>query len=388
VAKMRRGRIVSSDITRKKIQEALKNKPSINDNAPTPQQINDSRKNIKKNHSNKNVVTNKVIRHRNQPVKRATTQFLTNAASKTTRLILPERGSFNAGILDLGNKILCVYRPDEIQLVACFLNYDYSVIPDSFYRFSLLLAADPRLILTPDNKVLMSYSKYESNSSKEHIDGNIIMDLNKSDNKIFLSETIRISPEWMKNRQKNWMPFIHEEKLYFISTVCPHAIYNVDWNGKTQSSLVHNTNWENNWFCKEPLRGNTNAILMNDGNYICTFHTASRLGNCHFYDNGAYIFEGHPPFKPLFAANRTYLRAEAAREPHYRKEGLIVCTFPIGMMMRDEKLIISYGDNDSCVKIMETTLEEIKKTMMPVKNVSTSVKFNQSDNMLENIPML
>jgi len=155
---MRRGRIVSSDITRKKIQEALKNKPSINDNAPTPQQINDSRKNIKKNHSNKNVVTNKVIRHRNQPVKRATTQFLTNAASKTTKLILPERGSFNAGILDLGNKILCVYRPDEIQLVACFLNYDYSVIPDSFYRFSLLLAADPRLILTPDNKVLMSYS--------------------------------------------------------------------------------------------------------------------------------------------------------------------------------------------------------------------------------------
>jgi hypothetical protein len=70
------------------------------------------------------------------------------------------------------------------------------------------------------------------------------------------------------------------------------------------------------------------------------------------------------------------------------EEGLIVCTFPIGMMMRDEKLIISYGDNDSCVKIMETTLEEMKKTMMPVKNVSTSVKFNQSDNMSENVPML
>jgi hypothetical protein len=37
---------------------------------------------------------------------------------------------------------------------------------------------------------------------------------------------------------------------------------------------------------------------------------------------------------------------------------------------------------------METTLEEMKKTMMPVKNVSTSVKFNQSDNMSENVPML
>lgn len=384
---MKRGKIVSSDLTRKKIQEALRNKPSSIDNAPTPQQINANRKNIKKNHKNQNVVTNKIQRPRAQTIKRATTPFLTNVAGKNTKLLLPERGSFNASILDLGNKILCVYRPDEVQLIACFLNYDYSVIPDSFHRFSLTYATDPRLIVTPDNKVFMSYSKYEVSSSKEHIDGNIIMDLNKSNSHIFLHKTIRISPTWMKNRQKNWMPFVNNNKLYFISTVCPHTIYNVDWNGKNDSILVCNTNWKNHWYTREPLRGNTNAVMMKDGNYLSTFHSVTNIDGCHLYDNGAYIFEGKPPFKPIFAGNRTYLRAEAAKEPHCRKEGLIICTFPIGMILNDEKVIISYGDNDSCVKILETTLEEMKNTMMPVTNFSVE-EFYMKDNISEHIPMI
>jgi hypothetical protein len=84
------------------------------------------------------------------------------------------------------------------------------------------------------------------------------------------------------------------------------------------------------------------------------------------YDNGAYIFEGKPPFKPLECGHRTYLRAEAAREKHFRKTGVIVCTFPIGMTTKNDKLIISYGDNDSCVKIMETTIDEMKKTMSKI----------------------
>ena len=79
------------------------------------------------------------------------------------------------------------------------------------------------------------------------------------------------------------------------------------------------------------------------------------------------LFRSKPPFKPLFAGSKTYLRAEAAKEPHFRKEELIVCVFPIGMVKKDDKILISYGDNDSCVKILETTLEEIKKTMLEVK---------------------
>ena len=371
---MRKGKIVSSDQTRKKIQEALKKKNnlSLQDGMIAPEKIHELRKNITIVNKNKDMlkheqkkVVHRIERPRNNFMRRPTSQYLTNIESEVTRLSLPEKGSFNAGLVDVGDKYLLVYRPDEIELIACFLTYEYAVIPNSFYKFKLIYVADPRLVITPDKKVLMSYSRYSFNNNTENVEGNIIMDLNKSNNDIFQGETISISPKTI-GRQKNWMPFIHEEKLYFIAHVCPHVIYEVDWNGEKESAIVHIVNWRHNWFLNEELRGNTNAIMMEDGNYLCTFHTAMRKESCSFYDNGAYIFEGKPPFKPLECGHRTYLRAEAAREKHFRKTGVIVCTFPIGMTTKNDKLIISYGDNDSCVKIMETTIDEMKKTMSKI----------------------
>jgi predicted GH43/DUF377 family glycosyl hydrolase len=359
---------VSSDATRQKIAEALRKRSSSTDQTQARQSIIASRSNIRKNTiQQQKVATSRIQRPGKIFLRRPTTHNLFTVNNKTTKIKIPEKGSFNAGIIDIGDKYLLVYRPDEIQLTACFMDYEYNIMPESYNRFSLLFVADPRLVLTPDNKVLMSYSKYSPTNMNEHIDANIIMDLNESTEKIFLGKTIRISPPELNGRQKNWMPFTHENKLYFISTVCPHNVYEVDWNGEKQSLVAGNTIWKNNWYLKENLRGNTNAVRLDDGNYLCTFHTAQKIDKCHFYDNGAYIFEGKPPFRPLFAGNKTYLRAESAKEPHYRKEGLIVCTFPIGMIRKDEKIIISYGDNDSCVKIMETNLDEIKKTMIEVK---------------------
>ena len=79
-----------------------------------------------------------------------------------------------------------------------------------------------------------------------------------------------------------------------------------------------------------------------------------------------YIFEGKPPFKVLKCSNKTYLPAEDAIEPHFRKANSILCPFPVGMVVKKNKVIISYGDNDSCVKILETNLEDLNKLMLEV----------------------
>jgi predicted GH43/DUF377 family glycosyl hydrolase len=360
-------KIISSDLTRKKVQEALKNKNPINKNSLTAHQIHSERQNIKS--ANRNVVKSKIERPRvNQGNKRPSSQYLAKIKSKTLKLNLPQSGSFNGSILNIGEKFLCVYRPNESEIIACFLNYDYSIIPKLYYKFNLLLVSDPRIIITPDNKVLMSYSKYYTNNdSNEYIDGNIIMDLNESKNKIFQGETIRISPEHLKDRQKNWMPFVHEDKLYFIANVCPHQIYEVDWTGQKKSNLIYETFWENPWFVKENLRGNTNAVMLPDGNYLGTFHTVTRKNILHYYDNGFYIFEGKPPFTVTHISKQTYLRAEDAIEPYFRKAGIILCTFPVGMVLEKDKIIISYGDNDSCVKILELSLNDVMDIMVNVK---------------------
>lgn len=346
---MKNRKIANSDYIKRKINQSLQKKIILNVKTPKkkPKKI--------------------LLESHNHDFKRKKeSPFLTTIPSKIIRLDLPESGSFNAGILDLGNKILCVYRPNEYEFVACFLNYEYKVIDDFYYKFKMYGVTDPRIIRTPDNKVLMSYSMRFDKQNNESIAGTIIMDLSKSDIEIFEDKTIRISPKEIVGRQKNWMPFVHEKKLYFIANIHPHEIYEVHTESIIKSQKKYITSFEKKWFMQTGLRGNTNAVLLPNGNYLTTFHTVARDRNLHYYDNGFYIFEGKPPFKITHMSEKTYLKAEDATEPHYRKSGLILCAFPVGMILKENKVVISYGDNDSCVKILESSLDDVMSMMVEV----------------------
>jgi predicted GH43/DUF377 family glycosyl hydrolase len=294
--------------------------------------------------------------------------FLTSLLQKTTKIILPEKGSFNAGLVAMPDSTdyICVYRPDEYSFIGCILGSNLQVKKDSFFKFNITNCADPRLIWLPNKQLLMVYSSTEEVGLKyECIRGNIIMDLNQSNN--FISNaSFRISPQ-DGTRHKNWMPFMYDDEIYLVATVCPHIIYKLNINGaEVQCQKVYETPWINPWMYKEFLRGNTNIVQLNDGNFLGTFHTAVWFNQRCFYDNGAYLFEGKPPFKVLKCANRTYLKAEDATEPHFRKGDILVCNFPVGLVKQDDKLLISYGDNDSVVKIMETTVSKMLNLMLDV----------------------
>jgi predicted GH43/DUF377 family glycosyl hydrolase len=60
------------------------------------------------------------------------------------------------------------------------------------------------------------------------------------------------------------------------------------------------------------------------------------------------------------------LPAEAACEPPFRKASEIVCNFPVGMIYENNKVIISYGDSDSVVKIVDYKIEDLLSTMIDV----------------------
>lgn len=292
-------------------------------------------------------------------------KFLTKVAGKVTRLKLPERGSFNGSMLDLGDKYLCVYRPHEFAFKACFLNEKFDVLNFKHYPINLSVVADPRLLITPDNKVLLSYSSFEQN---DYIAANIIMDLNVSQ-ELFLGDRYRVSPKELHERQKNWMPFVCEDKIYFIASVNPHAVYEFDPDSNESAKKVYQTEWKNPWMIRRTLRGNTNAVQLQDGNYLTVFHTAMNKDGIIYYDNGAYIFEGKPPFNVLYCSKKTILPAEAAVEPHVRKADAIKCVFPMSLNIKNDKILITYGDNDSAVKVMETNLQNIMDTMVSLNNV-------------------
>ncbi len=188
-----------------------------------------------------------------------------------------------------------------------------------------------------------------------------------------------LSPKNSRARQKNWMPFccsgvndtnsnINDQQLYLIASVCPHVVFSMDCNTfKTEQVSVWQ--WSHCWEPRgEFLRGNTQAVQLDDGNYLGTFHTGVRETprGCVYYDNGCYLFEAKPPFKVLKCSDRSYLPASAATEPHFRKLGLIECAFPCGMVREGERLIITYGNNDSCVIVLDTTVKAMLETMVNV----------------------
>jgi predicted GH43/DUF377 family glycosyl hydrolase len=318
--------------------------------------------NKRPNHSNKVKKPEVTPHYSNQP--RPDKSLLTKIAGEVHSLNLPEKGSFNAGLAPYGDdKYVMVYRPDEMSFVGCLLDRKFKLIPSYFHKFPMRNVADPRILWINEKKLLMTYSAVDN--FKEFIGGSVIMDLDKSP--VFVdSMQFRISPSDIEGRQKNWMPFVHEEKVYLIASVCPHIIYELSFYPKVTCKKVYETPWTCPWPIQMGLRGNTNAILLDDGNYLATFHTSQYNGNVCHYDNGCYIFEGKPPFKVLKCSNRTYLPADAAVQPYFRKAGIIKCVFPVGLVKEGERIIISYGDNDSIVKILDTNLNELTNLMIEV----------------------
>lgn len=340
----------------KKLAQNITNKSVIK----TPQKIINSRTRFIKNPVPQIIpgVFKKIIRPENS--------FLTTLAKNVIRLPLPEKGAFNAGMVKFPhkNEYVLAYRPDEYRFVTCVLDENLDVKKDTFKMYHITNCADPRLIWTPNNELLIVYSSSEEGTHLECIRGCIIMDLNKSEE--FLDKKpFRISPK-STTRHKNWMPFVCDGKIFLIASVCPHIVYELQLGINPVCKQVFETSWISPWMFKEFLRGNTNCVRLDDGNYLSTFHTTTWYQGRYFYDNGAYIFEGKPPFKVLKCANRTYLKAEDAIEPHFRKGGLIACTFPVGMVKENDRLLISYGDNDSCVKILETSVKEMINLMLEV----------------------
>jgi len=305
--------------------------------------------------------------------KRPSQKTLYRCEGDVVRIDLPEMGSFNGSFLDLGQKYLCVYRPDEETFKACFLNRDFSIIQDSYFDFNLKKVSDPRLLITPNNQVLLSYSQSVDDGGPEFIAANIIMDLNLENPELYCGNQIRISPESVTSRQKNWILFTHENEIYAIASICPHEIYKIDLDAPENIEKLYSTNWRSPWFYKKHHRGSTNVVPLPNGNYLSTFHTAALAEtNCFYYDNGAYIFEGKPPFAPLYASDKSIMPAEFATEPHFRKEGIIKCIFPVSMSLESNKVHIGYGDNDSAVKILSTTVDELTKTLVRLNKENTT----------------
>lgn len=159
-------------------------------------------------------------------------------------------------------------------------------------------------------------------------------------------------PDYVKQRwEKNWAPFSHGGKFYYVYSIQPHRILEVDLTaGNARLAFVASGDAVRCHELGDPdsdVRLNAPPVRLRDGRYLSTYHVVRQVGERFDYYSGFYTFAGEPPFTPL-ASTDAFLIPEDAEGiiPHDRRPTR--CVFITGMSVdeRADQIVLWGGDSD------------------------------------------
>lgn len=166
--------------------------------------------------------------------------------------------------------------------------------------------------------------------------------------------------------QKNWVPFVWNQKLLFSYTVNPHeVIYPNLHNGICYPCYETHVpiDWEYGI-----LRGSTPPVLV-DGEYLAFFHSgiytcsyASWGWHLFHYFTGAYTFSAKPPFEITRYTPEPIIGEDFYTQSNREKRVI----FPGGFVATDSKIYMAYGKDDCEIWIATLDKEQLKKGLVPI----------------------
>ena len=200
---------------------------------------------------------------------------------------------------------------------------------------------DPRLFKYLND--IWIYAHYRGNIDNSFVHRPIIFKL--SDMKIIY---LTCSLTTNNKMEKNWMPFVYENKLFFEYSIDPHIIILCDINTghckeiyKTYTEIKFSKN----------IGGGAPSQLINYNGTQCFLgvgHTRHK-GRFSFF----YLYENKPPFK-------IFKRTEEFKIDNNEK---IKVEFTSGLTVVDNLVTITYGINDCCGAISKFKLTNIIENM-------------------------
>lgn len=165
--------------------------------------------------------------------------------------------------------------------------------------------------------------------------------------------------------EKNWTPFIYQNKLHLVYTIQPHTILEVNpENGECReiAKQTHPLSWEYG-----ELRGGTPAVLI-EQQFVSIFHSSKRgipsswsKKNGHVFYIGAYAFKNDPSFKI------TGITSHPIGSKDYYENNPKKVVYPGGLLMEGSQIHCVWGKDDE--QLLVTTLDknELLSSMLPVK---------------------
>jgi hypothetical protein len=184
-------------------------------------------------------------------------------------------------------------------------------------------------------------------------------------------ERIEIKNKWSihsDKNEKNWAPFFRGEELVFS--------YNLN---KLHESLSerhicseNGCGFKGDFTYISPsavwdwghIRGGTSAELYKSKEfgelYLTFFHSVKRIDGLLFYFAGAMAFETQPPYKMKMISKEPIVvkKLYGCNGNRFVANRTIVA-YPTGLVLGGDTAHVSFGSNDSCIKILEFDLKAL-----------------------------
>ncbi len=141
---------------------------------------------------------------------------------------------------------------------------------------------------------------------------------------------------------KNWTPFVHEGKLFFVYGISNsnQVVLQVDGDRVVSTHLAPAPTW-----AFGEIRGG--CIVPHNGAYLRFFHSRALYSDkTARYFIGASIIEAKPPFKTLAVSKRPILQGDERYTPncHHWKPNVKIC---YSVIKQGDEFLLSGGSNDA-----------------------------------------
>lgn len=299
---------------------------------------------------------------------------------ETKRIEIPGfPGAFNASIALWKDAYLMCFRVRNAAMVSTFqigiVLLDRSFKPINKAQIleirhdtaSYAHYQDPRLIEL-NNTIYLIYSN-------EIHDGNMvtrrmfIAPLQHENNIFFIENPVCLhafegaSKRW----EKNWVPFTYHNNLFLSYSLLPHRILKPENLGfcTTESSTYSEINWQ--W---GELRGGTPAIRIDEG-YLAFFHSSKVMASqqsegkkIQHYFIGAYLFSDQPPFSITHVSAEPLKHKSFYNGTMYNTWKPLRVVFPMGLLVEDDYIYITYGRQDFEIWIAQIDKKELLASLV------------------------
>lgn len=171
------------------------------------------------------------------------------------------------------------------------------------------------------------------------------------------TELKTVPPE---HAQKNWVWWHRNGRLHLLYQSAPWIVATFS-NHWIDGRMVHvgvPLTWNYG-----TIRGGTPPVEVDSGMLTIMHSSTPWLGRFRRYHAGAIIFNPEPPFQPLWITPEQLLSGTTAEHWGPRKPA---CVFPVGMIRRGGRVLITLGINDLRSGWLDAPIESITSRMVRI----------------------